>query len=180
MYSSPFVSDRVVTKSERMIAIVCVAVVYGASFLLPVKMAEQICGDKEPIGAQVLLKAIEMLFDERGFAWSAFGAMLPNLLVWLGLFLIWWRLPYLSFLTGLFATALAAGWILWASGFGIDHKPDASLAHNLGAYSWLASMVALAIAGFWLSSTQQRRHHSPTMSYPEICKAVEQATPQSP
>src|SRR5437868_4780492 len=82
-------------------ALIIVCTLYGASFFLPVK-------------DDSVWKVLDVLEGLLRGSWSApFYLMLPNLLLWIGLACIYFRLPHFSFLAGLFATAIALHRILW-------------------------------------------------------------------
>jgi hypothetical protein len=165
----------------RIVALVGVGAIYCASFFFPVQTGKPFGSDHVSTGWEAFIEVLDVLFNENTSG-SAFGVILPNFLMWIGLACLWWRLPYFSFAAGLFATPIAAGWMLWFELFSVSAREDVKLlvAHNLGAYLWLTSMAALAVAGFWHCSQQTCRHHRRAESYPELCEAAEKTTPKSP
>jgi hypothetical protein len=157
------------------IAAIWILGLYIGSFFLPV-------GDVFlPVGG----------FGNIGSGWSAFVDVLhgviagadgvwmifaPNVLLWLGIVFLWFRTPYLSFLLGLLATFIAAGVLVSFKllPFPAHTHPFEFAAQHIGAYVWLASMLALTVAASWLSRwhNAHRWEQATTPTYPEICAAA--------
>jgi hypothetical protein len=149
--------------NSRAFAIICVSAFYVLSMILPARLSEGFWEDKEPVGAQAFLRAIQTIFDERGSFWYGVWAMMPNVLVWFGVACLWWKMPCLSLLAGFIATVIAAGFIWQVVSF-ISQIADKAIAteqcgfmQNLGVWTWLMSMATLSICGFWLCKIRRNQ-----------------------
>jgi hypothetical protein len=155
-------------KNWRVLAIICVVALYAVALFLPVRLAEAIWGGEEPTGAIAFLRVLQTIFDGHGFRWHAMGAMISNFMFMFGLACLWLRRPLVAVGLGLVAALNAVGWILWAislvtaaSDPDIAAK-DCGVMQNLGAWTWVISMLVMCAFGFWLNQTQIREQREAT------------------
>jgi hypothetical protein len=149
-------------------SIVGIAGVYVASFFLPVIRLEQSLF----FGWEVFWHSILQL---------EFAVWAPNPILWLGIVCLWFGRAYFAFVAGGLATLLAAltvcPWLM-SSDWDRSFPP---VWERTGAYLWLASMLALCIAGlvgsFRPSPWPAHQTNHPNETYPELCEAAKKSIP---
>src|ERR1019366_3680373 len=111
--------------ANLLFSVFAIDALYLVSFFLPVRPLGKDFpeGDNE-FGWDVFVQVIQAIlnFDDR--SWTAFELFLPNLLLWMGIICLWGRVPVVSFVTGISATAIAAKSLHWWQLFPYPRPPE--------------------------------------------------------